>query len=440
MYFFENIRLAFGAIRQNKLRALLTMLGIIIGISSVITITTIGNSLKTILNKTFTEFGASGYYLDYDTKQDEDGMYYDWYSLQDSDFVTTEILDAMTEQYGDRYLISNSEHLGSATIRNSKGQTISASVSGDTEGSIISDTQTHLLYGRMLNDQDSKRQKNAILVSELFVEQYFLNGENPLNQTITLDIKGVCTADFVIVGVVNHPAIFDKMLQPGTATIDKISMMTVPYGTALHLLGKKAESSRYPSIILNDDTISDKDGKTELQTFFDQAFANNKKLSVIVRSNAEDMKIISIVMTVITLMISVIAGISLLVGGVGVMNIMLVSITERTREIGIRKAIGAKQSTIRTQFIIEAIILSLTGGVIGVLIGLMNGVLLGIIGNYVFHMMYAEYEDFISITVNPSPLAIMIAIGFSMLIGIFFGSYPASKAAKLDPIEALRYE
>ncbi|MBR4200698.1 MAG: ABC transporter permease [Oscillospiraceae bacterium] len=440
MFFFENIRLAFGAILQNKMRTLLTMLGIIIGISSVITITTIGNSLTTILNKTFTEFGAAGYYINYDTKMNDDGYYYDWTDLRDEDFVTPEIIKAMKEQFNGRFLISETEHLGSAIIRNSKGQTITASVSGDSEGAIVSDSQTHLLSGRQLTEQDSEQQKNAIIVSELFVKQYFVNGENPINQTITLDITGVCTADFVIVGVVNHPQLFDKMLQPGTATIDKISMMSIPYGTALHLLGKQAETDRYPSIILNDSTISDADGKEELQAFFDQAFANNQKLDVIVRSNAEDMKIINIVMTVITVMISVIAGISLLVGGIGVMNIMLVSITERTREIGIRKAIGAQRTTIRTQFIIEAIILCLTGGLIGILLGLLNGIGLGALGNYIFQTMYAEYADLISITVTPSPLAILISLGFSMLIGVFFGSYPASKAAKLDPIEALRYE
>ena len=119
---------------------------------------------------------------------------------------------------------------------------------------------------------------------------------------------------------------------------------------------------------------------------------------------------------------------------------MLVSITERTREIGVRKAIGAKSKTIRNQFLIEAIIMCLTGGGIGILIGIINGLLVGIIGTKLIYHFFPLYAELVTINVKPSFLAIFISVIFSLLIGLFFGTYPASKAAKMNPIDALRYE
>ena len=172
---------------------------------------------------------------------------------------------------------------------------------------------------------------------------------------------------------------------------------------------------------------------------FDEQYESNRRIKVQIRSNEQMVEQVNQVLNIVTVAISVIAAISLLVGGIGVMNIMLVSITERTREIGVRKAIGAKNQTIRMQFIIESVILCLTGGLIGVMLGIGGGMLIGYAAKNLL-MTNFMYADMIEVSVEPSLKAILVSLGFSMLIGVFFGSYPASKAAKLNPIDALRYE
>ena len=164
---------------------------------------------------------------------------------------------------------------------------------------------------------------------------------------------------------------------------------------------------------------------TDVLSYFDEVYANNKNFHVSAYNMASDLGMINTVLNVITIAVSGIAAISLIVGGVGVMNIMLVSITERTREIGTRKALGAKNSSIRLQFIIEAVILCLLGGVFGIILGFILG---------------AVAASLLGYAASAPVAAIIGSVVFSMIIGVFFGYYPANKAARLDPIEALRYE
>ena len=443
MFFLENIRLAFGSLMTNKMRSLLTMLGIIIGISSVITITTIGNSLQKTLANTFSMFGGNSYTVEYEFKDyDEEQFSIDeFYTINDSDYITSEMLDKMNERFGGKYIISMRNSLGRGTIRNRKGQDLNVMLWGGTEGYYkLNEKTCKLLKGRYLNDTDSDRSKNAIMVSDIFVEQYFKADDDPIGKTISVNLNSGFNVEFVIVGIFSPSKEMMKMLDQDKSNMDKRTIMFVPYHTVERLNGvPKREFVSYPEFISTEGTDDIEGDLKELQSFFDEMYASNKRLYPKISSSLDMMEKANKILNLVTVAISVIAAISLLVGGIGVMNIMLVSITERTREIGVRKAIGAKSSVIRTQFIIEAVILSLIGGFIGVILGIAGGIMIGYAAKN-FILTSVSYADLVEISIQPSIAAILISLGFCMLIGIFFGSYPASKAAKLDPIEALRYE
>lgn len=428
MQFTENLRLAFTSLLANKMRALLTMLGIIIGISAVIMITTIGTSIQKTLSNTFNSLGNFNI-IDVFLYTDEDTY------MTNDDMITRQMMDELVTKYPDHFSLDITESMGTATTRNAKGQTITVNVTGAMDIKPAADHRR----GRTINYADNQNLKNALYVNDLFISQYFDANEDPLGKEITLTFENGISGDFTIIGYDKLPSMYLRSFTPGTKDIDKVTPVCVPLDSVLHLFHQEPEANFYVSVRYNTD-VDVALQEQELRDFFDEYYAEKPGIHVELQNEQTYLGMINTVINIVTIAISVIAAISLIVGGVGVMNIMLVSITERTKEIGVRKALGAQNSAIRMQFVVEAILICLIGGIIGIILGMVGGMLIGWIAKIFVENFYSEYAELIAITIQPSVPAILIAVFFSILTGVFFGYYPANKAAKMNPIDALRYD
>ncbi|MBR1527724.1 MAG: ABC transporter permease [Oscillospiraceae bacterium] len=436
MQFIENLRLALTSIAANKMRSVLTMLGIIIGISAVIMITTIGTSIQKTLVNTFNSIGNMNYFDVYAQVSygllDENGdeIIADY---TDEDLLTRQMLDKLVDTYPDYFYLNLSDSFGGFELKNWKDQTFKASVIGRM--SFEGDNDIKFIRGRRINKTDSDLKKQVVNVSTLFVKQYLPPDADPIGQTITTEL-----GDFVIVGVFELPAIYTKQIyKPGQKDIEKVTPVYIPYDTGMKLTYQESSYDYYASIYYYPEYDVEMLENT-LRDFFAEEYAEKPYMHVEIENMQTYLGMINTVINVVTIAISIIAAISLIVGGVGVMNIMLVSITERTKEIGVRKALGAQNSAIRMQFVVEAILLCLIGGIIGIILGIVGGMALGFIAKQLVMNFYAEYAELFTITIQPSIPAILISVGFSILTGVFFGYYPANKAAKMNPIDALRYD
>ncbi|MBR0483183.1 MAG: ABC transporter permease [Oscillospiraceae bacterium] len=433
MQFIENLRLALTSIAANKMRSILTMLGIIIGISAVIMITTIGTSIQKTLVNTFNSIGNMNYFqlyaqVNYSNEEDDEIINY-----TDEDLISRQMLDKLVDTYPDYFYLNMTESFGGFELKNWKGQTFKASIIGrmNVEG----DNDIKFTRGRKINKTDNDLHKQVLNVSTLFVQQYLPDTADPIGQTVSTDM-----GDFVIVGVFELPAIYEKQIyKPGQKTIEKVTPVYVPYDTVMNLTHQENSYNYYAEVYYNPEYDAQMLQDT-LQKFFDDEYAEKPYMYIEIENMQSQLGMINTVINVITIAISIIAAISLIVGGVGVMNIMLVSITERTKEIGVRKALGAQNSAIRMQFVVEAILLCLIGGVIGIILGILGGMAIGFIAKQLVMNFYSEYAELFTITIQPSIPAILISVGFSILTGVFFGYYPANKAAKMNPIDALRYD
>ncbi len=440
MHLSECIRLAFRNIGVNKLRSVLTMLGIIIGISAVITITTIGNSLQLTIARTMSDLGGTSLiygFLDGVPPEDDDWENYEWPEMTNEDLISDELIDAYKEEFADKIsAVLINEYYGGGRIENGD-QYANYEGQGITSGYLAS-TKLEIIKGRDISERDNKEHKYTAVVSDIFAESLF-GDTNPIGKQIDLSLGLDITHTFTIVGVYEYNVKVFGKFDPKIPEKDRSTPIFLPINTTQYALGIESGYS-YLQFMAAEGTDPTTVAAETAEFFNDYYAKNNPKFQFTCYDMASELGIINTVLNVVTLAISIIASISLIVGGVGVMNIMLVSIVERTKEIGIRKALGARNSSIRAQFLTEAVIICLIGGVLGILIGILNGFLLAKVGGYLLENIYTEMEGMLTLTIQPSMGAIIISVLFSMAIGMIFGYYPANRAAKLSPITALGYE
>lgn len=439
--FFENIKEAITSIFSNKMRSILTMLGIIIGISSVITITTIGSSIQSTLTSTLNSLGGnmvSVYVEARYPETDEEWETWEYPEMDTDDLIKDEMIEELLETYPDTIKgIVASSYLADGQIKENADKYANVSVMGMTP-EYLEYMKLEMYAGRNITSKDNSNCKNVCVVADTMAERYF-DGKDPIGEQITFTGRDGSMYEFTIVGVYKYNAALFGRIDTSIPEKDRSTNVFIPLQTCFKLQGSEQSGYSYFDLLL--DPMADIEQTTvEVTDFFEEKYASNKDFHVYAYNMQSDMGMINTVINVITIAVSGIAAISLIVGGVGVMNIMLVSITERTREIGVRMALGAKRKTIRTQFVIEAIVLCIIGGLIGIAFGILNGFLLGKVAEFVIQNMYAEYSNYIIMSVHPSAKAIMLSLFFSMLTGVFFGYYPANKASKMEVIDALRYE
>ena len=393
----QSIQLSWQNIKSNKMRTFLTTLGIIIGVAAVISLITIVDGVIDTVMGEFSSLGAGTLNVTAQGTPLKRG-------LTESDLDKIEELDNVAG-LNPKISISTSASYGGDLLEH-------ASVSGISAG-YYENSEDLISYGRPLSRIDIENESYVCVIDQDMAENLF-RGENPLGKNVTL--SGV---SFMVVGIEGESDDLMASMSMFGSTID--GKASIPYTTAKKITGQDKITSF--EVYIEDTDFTDSLIEDVEEVLY-QAF-NQRDDCYSVFSMDSLLETMDTMMSTLTYMLAGIASIALLVGGIGIMNMMLVSVTERTKEIGLRKAMGATPGRIQLQFLIESIVLSLLGGIIGVILGLSISYLAAVL---------LETEFVISAG------AVGLGVGFSTAVGIIFGWMPAKKASQLSPIDALRSE
>lgn len=409
----ENIRLSIRALMANKLRALLTMLGIIIGVAAVITLLSVGKGVESFVVGEFEDLGNNLLFIFPGQLEPGQGPL-----RPGGSGLTNDDVVALTDSLRAPDVVAvvpEYDRLASVT----RGRYEARTTIAGTSPNYPAVRNFYPIAGDFFSEQDMSSNARVAVLGQTVYEDLFPDGELPIGQTIKIN-----NTNFKVIGLMEEKG--------GSGFNDQDNLVLIPLNTAQ----RRLFPSRRP------------DGKFRVDFIFAQAISDERQDSAIaeiesilrekhnidfqdeddftVLSQTELVGAFSQITRILTAFLGLIAGISLLVGGIGIMNIMLVSVRERTREIGLRKAVGAKRKDILWQFLVEAIVLAIMGGLIGLAIGVAAS------------LFISRLSDSLQPTVAWDSVA--LAIAFSAAVGLFFGIYPASRAARLNPIDALRYE
>lgn len=398
----ENIKIAFQALFLNKLRSFLTMLGIIIGVGAVVAIFSIGLGAQQSVIQSFQDIGSNLIYIIPGNPEDQ--------LVSGTQKAKLTIDDVRAIEREAKLITEVAPVINSSSVASYLNKSTRTIVNASTEnGREIFNTKIE--EGNFYSRSDVLNASNVAVIGQTVIKNLF-GKTYPIGKIIKLDGK-----NFKVIGTLESKgAVFGS---------DQDNSIEIPVTTAQN---KLYGLDSYNMIMAQSISEKDIDAATEEIKSILRRHRNirfGEKEDFMVQNQTQILGIITTITGIFTAVIAGIGSISLLVGGIGIMNIMLVSVTERTREIGIRKAIGAKNRDILVQFLVESIVLSVTGGIFGILFAVSVSAILS---------RFTVLET--SITVFP----IIIALSFSTVIGLFFGIFPAMRAARLNPIDALRYE